>query len=113
MIGTCEVPFGMGLCGMMYIPSFLKIGTGVTAILRFCFSSLRGCSVGITDGGGGFMKYAVLMDLGTMINVPSFIVTGSSIQSLLGGDTHTHRQKGDLINIFSFFQNKESRLKKI
>jgi hypothetical protein len=35
----------------VYIPSFLKIGTGVTAILRFCFSSLRGCNVGITDGG--------------------------------------------------------------
>jgi hypothetical protein len=31
-------------CGMTYIPSFVKIGTGVQAIIR-------GCNVGITDGG--------------------------------------------------------------
>jgi hypothetical protein len=39
----------MGLGGMIYIPSILKTGVGVIAILRFCFSSLRGCNVGITD----------------------------------------------------------------
>jgi hypothetical protein len=27
--------FEMGLCGMIYIPSFMKIGTGVEGILRF------------------------------------------------------------------------------
>jgi hypothetical protein len=37
-------------CGMIYIPSFMKIGTGVQVILRFCLRNLRGCNVGITDG---------------------------------------------------------------
>jgi hypothetical protein len=41
-----EIPSG----GMIYLPSFIKIGTGVQAILRFCFSYLKGCNVGITDG---------------------------------------------------------------
>jgi hypothetical protein len=36
--------------GMIYIQSFMKIGTGVEAILRFCLRNLRGCNVGITDG---------------------------------------------------------------
>jgi uncharacterized protein YraI len=35
---------------MIYIPSFMKISRGVQAILRFCLNTLRGCSVGITDG---------------------------------------------------------------
>jgi hypothetical protein len=37
-------------CGMIYIPGFKKIGTGVQAILRFCLRNLRGCNVDITDG---------------------------------------------------------------
>jgi hypothetical protein len=36
--------------GMMYIPSFMKTGTGVQAILRFCLRNLRGYNVGIADG---------------------------------------------------------------
>jgi hypothetical protein len=40
----------MALSGVMHIPSFMKIGTGVQAILRFDLRNLRGCSVGITDG---------------------------------------------------------------
>jgi hypothetical protein len=36
-------------CGMIYIQSFMKTGTGVQAILRLCLRSLRGCNVGITD----------------------------------------------------------------
>jgi hypothetical protein len=42
----------MTLCGMMCITHFMKIGTGVQAILRFSFRNLRGCNVGITDGRG-------------------------------------------------------------
>jgi hypothetical protein len=34
----------------MYIPSFMKIGTGVQAIFRFCLGNLGGCNVGLTDG---------------------------------------------------------------
>jgi hypothetical protein len=38
----------MASCGVIYMPSFIKIDAGVQAILRFC---LRCCNVGITDGG--------------------------------------------------------------
>jgi hypothetical protein len=36
-------------CSMIQIPSFIKIGIGLQAILRFCLRNLRGCNVGITD----------------------------------------------------------------
>jgi hypothetical protein len=35
---------------MTCVPSFMKSGTGVHAILRFCLNSLRSCNVGNTDG---------------------------------------------------------------
>jgi hypothetical protein len=31
------------------LTKFLKIGTGVQAILRFCLRNLRGCNVGISE----------------------------------------------------------------
>jgi hypothetical protein len=37
-------------CGMICLPSFMKIGTGIQAILRFRLSNLNGCNDGITDG---------------------------------------------------------------
>jgi hypothetical protein len=37
----------MALRGMMYIPSVMKIGTGVRAVLRFCLRYLRGRNIGI------------------------------------------------------------------
>jgi hypothetical protein len=40
----------MDSCGMIYIPSFTRIGTGVQAILRFFIRNVRGCNVHITDG---------------------------------------------------------------
>jgi hypothetical protein len=40
----------MSSCGMTYVPSLMKIGTCVQAILRFCLRNFRGCNVGITDG---------------------------------------------------------------
>jgi hypothetical protein len=36
-------------CGMVCVRSFMKIGTGVQAALRFSSRNLRGCNVGITD----------------------------------------------------------------
>jgi hypothetical protein len=33
---------------LMYMPSFIKIGTGLQAILRFSLRNLRGCNVGVT-----------------------------------------------------------------
>jgi hypothetical protein len=38
--------------GTIFLPSFIKIGTGVQAILKFCLSNLNGCNVGITDEKG-------------------------------------------------------------
>jgi hypothetical protein len=40
----------MASSGIINLPSFMKIGTGVKVILRFCLSILNGCNVGITDG---------------------------------------------------------------
>jgi hypothetical protein len=45
-----------------------------------------------------------------MLYRPSLIKIGSGIQGLIGGDSQTHRQHGDLISLLLFFQNKESRL---
>jgi hypothetical protein len=43
---------------MIYISSFMKIGTSVQAILKFCLRNLRDCEVGITDGWGGGYELA-------------------------------------------------------
>jgi hypothetical protein len=40
----------MASYGMIYLWSFMKIGTGVQARLRICLSNLNNCNVGITDG---------------------------------------------------------------
>jgi hypothetical protein len=40
----------IALAGMIFLPSFMKTGTDLQAILRFGFSNLNGCNVGITDG---------------------------------------------------------------
>jgi hypothetical protein len=48
------------------------------------------------------------MGSGAMIYIQSFIKIASGIQKFTGG---IHRQHGDLISLFLFFQNKESRLK--
>jgi hypothetical protein len=40
----------MGSGGMIYVPSFMKIGTGVEAISRFYLSNFKGCNVGISNG---------------------------------------------------------------
>jgi hypothetical protein len=44
------------------------------------------------------------------IYIPSFLKIGSAIQKLMGGDSQSHRQQGDLISLLLFFQNNESRL---
>jgi hypothetical protein len=33
----------------LYIKSFMKVGTGLQATLRYCLGNLRDCIVGITD----------------------------------------------------------------
>jgi uncharacterized protein YraI len=44
----CAVDMGSG--GMIYLPSFTKIGKGVQTVLRFCLSNLKGCIIGTTGG---------------------------------------------------------------
>jgi hypothetical protein len=50
------------------------------------------------------MKCPFMMGSGTVICVPSFIKIGSAIQKMMeGGDTQTHRQHGDRINLLVIF----------
>jgi hypothetical protein len=46
MMDTVE----MASHGMIYIPLFTKISTGIQAISRISLSNLNGCKIGITDG---------------------------------------------------------------
>jgi hypothetical protein len=38
------------LCVMIYLPSLMKIGTGIHVILKFALRNLNGRDVGITAG---------------------------------------------------------------
>jgi hypothetical protein len=40
----------MGSFGMIYLPSSMKIGKGVQAVLKFFLNYLNGCNFGITYG---------------------------------------------------------------
>jgi hypothetical protein len=40
----------MAFGGILYLPGFIKSGTGTQPILRFCLNNLRDCNVGVTDG---------------------------------------------------------------
>jgi hypothetical protein len=61
---------------------------------------------------GGIHEYAVEVDSGAMIFIPSFIKISSLIQKLIvGGHTDTHRQHADLIGLLLLFLNKKRRLK--
>jgi hypothetical protein len=40
----------MASCAVMYLSSFMKIATGVQAILKLCLRNLKGLNVGITGG---------------------------------------------------------------
>jgi hypothetical protein len=52
------------------------------------------------------MKYAVEMDSDAMIYVPSFIKTGSGIQTLMGGGTCTDTQTAWLSHKLTFIFSK-------
>jgi hypothetical protein len=82
----------------------------VTFLLSRCLSTI-GEHIQTHRLVGGIMKYAVGLDSGVMIYIPSFMKIGSGIQKLIERDTLTHRQHGDRIHRLLFFQNKEIRLK--
>jgi hypothetical protein len=50
------------------------------------------------------MKYVVELGSGAMMYIPSFMKTGSGIETLSVGRIHRHRQHGNSIPIFSFFK---------
>jgi hypothetical protein len=50
------------------------------------------------------MHCTIEMDSGGMIYIPSIMKIGSAIQKLIRGNMHTHRQEGDLIRLFLFFE---------
>jgi hypothetical protein len=51
MGGIHEICPEIASSGMIHIPYFMKSGKVVKAILRFYLRNLRGCNVGITEGG--------------------------------------------------------------
>jgi hypothetical protein len=108
---TMEYAVEMASWGMIYIPSFMKIGAGVKELLRRCLRNLRGCHVGIIYGRDLWFTGS-----GAVIYMQRFIKFGWGIQKLMGGytyrhtDTHIERQQGDLISLILLFQNKESGL---
>jgi hypothetical protein len=57
------------------------------------------------------MKYVVGIGSGAMIDIQSFITTGSGIQKLIEGETQTHGQDENCISLLLFYQNKASKLK--
>jgi hypothetical protein len=87
----------MGSGGMTYFSSFMKTGTCVQAILRFCLSDLNGCNVGIIDArelwsaqlrrtqvdvritAGVYEVCHIEMGSGSMIYVPNSLTFSSGI----------------------------------
>jgi hypothetical protein len=64
---------------MLFLPSFMKIGTGVQATLRFCFSNMNGCKCWYCRWKW-IMKYTVEMGSGVMIYAPCSMTVGSGIK---------------------------------
>jgi hypothetical protein len=46
-----EYAANMALCGIIHITRFMDTGAGFQAILRFCFTDLRGCNVSVQIEG--------------------------------------------------------------
>jgi hypothetical protein len=102
-------------CGMTITPNFMKLDRGIQAIFMFCLRNLKDCNVGITD----WRIYELCRwdgvschDIHTKFHKDWFshskVNRGKHIQT----DTHTHTQHDDLISLFLFFENKESKLKR-
>jgi hypothetical protein len=79
----CAVEIGSG--GMINTRTFMKIGTGIQAILKLFIRNLRGCNAGIIDE-----ELHNEMGSGAMIYIPSFIKICLAIQKLIGGYTYRH-----------------------
>jgi hypothetical protein len=90
--------------GMIYVPHFMKIGTCVQAIWRFCFRNLRSCNVDIS-GGRDLWIYGVEDSVALMHVRTKFHkdwINSDVNRGVIHTDTDTHRQQGDLISLHSF-----------
>jgi hypothetical protein len=72
----------MGSGGMIYIPSLMKIVTGIWGLLKFCLRNVRRCNSGVADG-----KELVTCDIempscGTIF-LPNFMKIGTGVQEIL------------------------------
>jgi hypothetical protein len=76
--GPLEYGVEMVSCGVIYIPSFMKIDAGIQAILWFSLRNMRGCNDGITDRRD-FFNQATEMGLGAM----TYRVAHKTIQYLI------------------------------
>jgi hypothetical protein len=56
----------------------------VKFLSRRCLAAIGGYAYRHTDRWEGFMKYAIEIGSGVMIYIPSFIMTCSAIQMLMG-----------------------------
>jgi hypothetical protein len=65
MQGIYEVGFEVASCGTTYIPSFMKIGTGVEVIiLRFCLLNWRGCNAAHTGFHKDLLRHSKVKRVG-------------------------------------------------
>jgi hypothetical protein len=85
--------------------SLVKTDIDVQAILRFDLSSLKGCNVGITDGGLYELSRGNSLRCHDIHVRTSFIKIVCGTQKLLGRiHMHTRREQADHINLLSFFR---------
>jgi hypothetical protein len=112
-MGGCSVGTTYGSCLWStplryhgtYIPSFMKIGIGIQAILTFYLRNLRDCNVGITDGRDLWitpLRWTQGHDIHTKFY--KYWFRYSKINRGIHMERHreTHRQQGDIISLLLF-----------
>jgi hypothetical protein len=72
----------------------------------------RGYTYRHIDWWHGFMKHAIEMSLGNNIYMPTFMKIVWGIQKLIGEIHRNTGSNGNLISLFLFFQNKETRCRR-
>jgi hypothetical protein len=75
----------------------------IQLILRFCFSNLRGCNVGIIDVRD-WWSTPLRRAQATWYEYQNFMKIGSGNHNVLRGWGYTHREQVDLISLFLFFK---------
>jgi hypothetical protein len=91
--------------GMVYISSFMMIGSDLQLILRLLPQQFERVQCWYYQWER-FTKYASEVVSGVMMYIPNFIKIGSGVQTSLRGIAHTQAQQGDLISLLLFFHVK-------